>query len=51
LFAAASNEDAAVVVAGCRPGSVTLHIVGAFWLIEPSELLIELAQELGNPFG
>jgi hypothetical protein len=51
LFVSAGNEDAAVAVAGCRSASVTLHIGSAFWLIELPELPIELAQQLGNPFG
>jgi hypothetical protein len=51
LFVSADNEDAAVAVASCRSASMTLHIGGAFWLIELPELPIELAQQLGNPFG
>jgi hypothetical protein len=51
LFVSADNEDVAVAVAGCRTASVTLEIGGAFWLIELPELPIELAQQLGNPFG
>jgi hypothetical protein len=51
LFISADKEDAPVAVAGCRSASVTLDIGGAFWLIELPELPIELAQQLGNPFG
>jgi hypothetical protein len=42
--------NAAEAVAGCCWWS-GLPIVGVFWLIESRELVIELAQQLGNPFG
>jgi hypothetical protein len=34
-----------------RLTAVGLRIVAVFWLIELPELLIELAQQLGNLFG
>jgi hypothetical protein len=51
LFVSADNEDAVVAVIHYRSTSVTLRIGGAFWLIELPELPIQLAQQLGNPFG
>jgi hypothetical protein len=50
-FSRPTMRNATVAVAGCCWWS-GLAIVGIFfWLIESRELVIELAHQLGNPFG